>query len=180
LFGAFAILPIAIIGGTKEAVLQFPFFAFAFWSLAALGCVVIFWSAWAAAYRLQISDDRLEISALGSTRVIALADVVIVEPVCLRAPKWLLLISWLAAVVGGSSRAAGQTGRAMLLSSSSSNGLRLRLKSGSAIYVWLSDQMSSSAVTNLERLEKALRACAAEWSDSETTIRAIFPPQTAP
>jgi hypothetical protein len=177
LFGMFFVLPFFVIGGTREAVTSFLPFTLVFWLFAAGGLVALYWAAWCAAYRLAVLPQGIEIAGLAGHMRFGYDDIKQVQPLRMRPPRWLIVLSWVAVLLGRSpGQTAGQAGRALLLSSSAADGLRIDLKSGKKAFVWYSDQMGSKAVPHFETLGKALRRPGIAWADSTAEIRAIFPP----
>jgi hypothetical protein len=172
-----AALPVAILGGTVEAFTRFLPFSLAFSPFVALGLVGMYWATWTAVYRLAVRAEGLEVQSLAGAVAIPYADIVAVQPVRLRAPKWLIGLSWLAAMLGRSpGQAGGQMGRALLLGASAANGLELSLASGARHYVWYSDQLGGTSVQHFERLGAALRRESIRWGEQPREIRALFPP----
>ena len=177
LFAVFFGLPIAIVGGTRELLTRFLFFAIPFWLIAVTGLFGLSWAAWSASYRLSILQEGIEISGLMSHRFLPYSSIQMVQPVRLRPPRWLIVLSWLAITLSGSPEGvAGQTGRALILSSSASNGLRLDLADGHKVYVWYSDQMGSQAMEHFAGLYRALRRAGTGWAERTQEIRKILPP----
>lgn len=173
----FFAMPIAIIGGTVEASTTFFLFAAVFWLIASLGVAGVFWAASASAYRLAVLPDRLTIAGLGSVVEVPYASVRAVQPVQLRAPRWLIAASWISALLGTSQTSTiGQVGRSLLLSSSAANGLRLDMAGGERCYIWFSDQFGSTAVAHFGRLNEALRRDGIAWNDTTVELRAMWPP----
>jgi len=173
MFGCFFAMPFAIIGGTVETVTTFLLFALVFWLIAALGFVAVYWTTWSAAYRLAIRPEGLIIAALSRARAISYDAIRTVQPVRIRPPKWLIVLLWVAALLG---RRPGGVGQALILGASQSNGLRLDLADGTRAYVWYSDQMGSTSIPHFERLGQALRREPIRWADTPVEMRAIFPP----
>lgn len=177
MFGVFFAMPIAIIGGTLQAVTSFLPFTVIFWLVAAAGLVGLYWSTWTAAYRLAILPEGLSISTLLGSRAIAFGEIRMVQPVRLRPPKWLIVLSWLTLLLGRSPGATvGQAGRALLLEASGTNGLWLDLADASRIYIWYSDQMGQTSLPQFERLGQALHRESIRWGGDPVEIRALFPP----
>ena len=177
LFGLFFGMPIAVVGGTRELLTRFLPFAIPFWLIAATGLFGLAWAAWSASYRLVIREEGITISGLMSPRFFPYSSILMVRPMLLRPPRWLIVISWLAVGLAGSLEgAAGQTGRALILGSSASNGLCLDLADGHKVYVWYSDQMGSQAMEHFADLCRALHGAGAGWAEETREIRKIFPP----
>jgi hypothetical protein len=177
LFGFFFALPIAVIGGSEEAVRDYLPFTVVPWLIACLGLVALYWCAWTAAYRLEISSEGLGIESIWGRVAYGYSHIKTVQPVRLRPPKWLIVLTWASVFLGRSAAAtAGQTGRALILSSSVANGLRLDLGNGKRVYLWYSDQLGNTAVSSFTRLGEALHREGIDWADSVTEIRAVFPP----
>lgn len=177
LFAGPVFLSFAIVGGTVEALRGYPWLVALFWGLAALGLLTLGWNAWAAAYRLQIAEDRLRVTTALHTRELPYAELVAADPVILRPPRWLIMLSWLAVFLGGSRAARlGQTGRSLLLASSGANGLRLTDRQGRRTWIWYSDQLGQTALPGFERLMQGLQAAGVPMKTEPLTLRAVFPP----
>jgi len=174
LFAGFFAIPIAVIGGTVEAVTEFLPFTLVFWLVAALGLLGVYWAAWAAAYRLAVLPEGVEITGLTGRSAFTYEEITKVQPVRLLPPRWLIVLSWLAFFLR---RSPGQAGRSLLLQSSTTKGLRLDLAGGPHVYVWYSDQMGGTAVQHFERLGQALKREGIRWIEEPIEIRALFPPR---
>lgn len=177
LFAGPVFLSFAIVGGTVEALTGYPWLVAVFWALAALGLLMLGWTAWSAAYRLRVESDSLHVTTLWHERALLYADLAAVDPVILRPPRWLIVLSWLAVFLGGSRAARlGQTGRSLLLASSAANGLRLTDRQGRRTWIWYSDQLGQTAMPHFGRLMEALKAAAVPIKTEPLTLRAVFPP----
>lgn len=176
-FGVFFVLPLAVIGGSVEALINAPWFAALFWMVASIIALGIGWSAWAAVYQLTISRESIHLTTMTGHRDLRYDGIEAVEPIILKPPLWLIRMSWLAIFLGrGAAQIAGQTGRAMMLAGSEANGLRLRGKGGGGFYIWFSNEFGGSAKSHYDRMIQDLRVSGVAWSPTEETVRAIFPP----
>jgi len=73
------------------------------------------------------------------------------QPVIFKPPKWLVIMTWLAAFSG-----RGSAGRALLLSSSESGSIGIRLKDGKEVFIVVTDQMCKTALKGFQEIIKAL------------------------
>lgn len=174
-------LPFLIIGSSQLAMgVLLPFTAI-FWILAALGAYLILWTIRYACWSVRLVADGIVIESLTGRLPIAFADIAGIQRVELKPPKWLVVLSFLAALLPSKGAArAGQTGRALLLSSSSTGGLILRLKNGRSPVLWFTDQMGSIAVKNFNKLTEALEKHKVPQIEEIIELRRISPPDEMP
>jgi len=176
LFATFFVLPLPIIGGSVQAVKNMVL-VIPFWLLASLGLCAFYWTAHAAVYCLVTRDGGFDIRTLGGQDAFEYADIEQVQAARLRPPKWLVVASFAAVLVGGSRAARlGQTGRALMLASSAANGMRITRKSGRPRFVWMSDQMGGKAMEHLDALVAGFKTAGVAINDTVFQVRAVFPP----
>jgi hypothetical protein len=176
LFGAFFVLPLPIIGGSVEALTTFALLT-PFWLLACLGLCAFYWTAHAAVYCLVVRDSGFDIRTLRGQETLEYADIQEIQGALLRPPKWLVALSFVAALLG-TSRAArmGQAGRALMLAGSATNGMRVTRKDGRSRFVWVSDQMGGKAMEHLDAFVAGLERAGVPIRDTVFPVRALFPP----
>lgn len=120
---------------------------------------------------------RLQIISLRGRQEFLYSDLDYRQGVALRPPRWLIILSYVAAFAGrGAAQTAGQMGRAMILDASQAGGWYLKSKDNRSAYVWFTDQMGSIAMKNLKRLTQALEAAQVPLKEEVIMIRRIFPP----
>lgn len=90
------------------------------------------------------------------------------QPVIFKPPKWLVILSWLAALSG-----RGSTGRAILLSSSQTGTIGIRLKNGRDLFIVVTDQMGREALKGFERIIESLRSFGVKELDEVREIRSM-------
>ncbi len=170
-------LPLLIIGSTQTALtILLPFTAI-FWFLAALGAYLILWTIRYACWSVRLFPDSLVIENLMGRWPIAFSEIAAIQRADLKPPKWLVVLSFLAALLPSRGAArASQTGRALILSSSSNSGLILRLRNGRSPVIWFTDQMGSIAVRNFEKLTAALEKHKIPQIEKIVELRRITPP----
>jgi hypothetical protein len=95
------------------------------------------------------------------------------QPVTFKTPRWLLVLSWVAALTAKGSARIGATGRAMLLSSSEAGSLGIRLKNGSDLYVSLTDLMGTSLFRKPTSFTEALKKAGVEDKKEVRVIRSL-------
>lgn len=176
LFGTFFVLPLPIIGGSIEAVTSMVL-VIPLWLLASLGVCAFYWAAHAAVYCLVMRDGGFDIRTLRGEDGFEYADIKEVQGALLRPPKWFIVLSFFAVLLGGSRAARlGQTGRALMLAGSAVNGMRVTRKDGRSRFVWVSDQMGGKAMEHLDAFVAGLKKANVSISDTVFPVRALFPP----
>lgn len=177
LFLPFFGMPLFIIGSTQQALSTYLPFTAIFWILAALGAYLIFWTIRYACWAIHMLPDGIEIESLTGRRPIAFKDITGIQRAVIKPPKWLVVLSYLAALLPsrGSAR-AGQAGRALLLSSSCTSGLILHLRNGRSPVIWFTDQMGSVAVSHFDKLTSALEEHQIPQIEEIVELRRIIPP----
>jgi hypothetical protein len=177
LWGGFFVLPLAVIGGSMEAVTGVPGFTVIPWAIALLGLLSFYWVARHASFLLTVRDDGVEHYTLHGHESLAWADIAKVEGIQITPPRWFVVLSFAAVFLGGSRAARlGQTGRALIVAGSRVNGLRLTGRDGSVRHLWISDQMGGPAMKNVDRLMDGLAREGIEPPAAPLEIRALFPP----
>ncbi len=176
LFGMFFVLPMPIIGGSVEALTTFALLI-PFWSMACLGLCAFYWTAHAAVYCLVMRDSGFDIRTLRGREAFDYADIQEIQGALLRPPKWLIVLSFVAALLGKSGAARmGQTGRALMLAGSAVNGMRVTRQDGRSRFVWVSDQMGGKAMEHLDAFVAGLKKAGVPIRDTVFPVRALFPP----
>jgi hypothetical protein len=165
--------PFLITGGTLQAFTRgWPLFFF-FWPILILGIWLLFISAWLAGFSIVVTDDRLRFFTSKGEREFLYKDMKFYQPVIFKPPKWLIALSWIAALAGKGSSRIGATGRAMILSGSASGSIGIRLKNGTDIFINITDQMGSNALKGFERILKKLKENGVQEKDDVREIRSL-------
>lgn len=181
-FGSFLLIvpffafPILIIGGTVQAVSQGWMLCLVFWPIALLGVWLLRRMAWCASYLIDIREDAILIRMGKSETTVPLADIADYRPLVLSAPRWLVIVSLLAALSGRGSGRVGAAGRALILAGSSYSGLGIERKDGSSWYLWITEAMSTAALKNAGNLIKTLEKAGIPLKKEPMTIRTVAPP----
>lgn len=177
LFIPFFGLPFLIIGSTQAALTFLLPFTAVFWILAALGAYLILWIIRYACWSVRVMPDAILIENLTGRRTIPFAEITGIQRAEIRPPKWFVVLSFIAAFVPsrGSAR-IGQAGRAMLLASSSTSGLILRLRNGPSPIIWFTDQMGSVAIRNFDKLTEAFERHQIPQIEEVVELRRLTPP----
>lgn len=176
LFIAFFGLPMAIVGGSVQAVAAYPVFPCVLWPLAGLSLVGAWFAAWAASFRLRLDPSGLTLGALGPDLALPFASIVAAYPVRHRYPRWFIRLLWIAAFFGRGASSLRTAGQAMLLESSAVSGLALKRRDGTTAYVWLTDALGTMAVAGGQDLAKALRTAGVPLADTPQELVRLFPP----
>ncbi len=176
LFVPFFALPIFILGGTVQAVTRGWILCLVLWPLAFLGVWLLRRSAWYAGYGLRIGPEGLEVEMGRRDQKVALVDIDHYQPLVLKPPRWLIGMSFLAALAGKGSSGMGAAGRALMLAGSAYGGMGLGLKDGSKTYFWMTDAMGNTALKRAERLVQALEQAGIPFRQEPEEIRDITVP----
>ena len=148
-----------------------------FWFLACLGLCAFYWTVHGAVYCLVMRDSGFDIRTLRGQDAFNYSDIKEIQGALLRPPKWLIVLSFVAALLGTSGAARmGQTGRAFMLFGSAVNVIRVTLKDGRSRFVWVSDQMGSKAMEHLGTFVAELKKAGVPIRDTVFPVRALFPP----
>ena len=168
----FFAFPFFITGGTVQAFTEgWPLFFF-FWPILLIGLVLVWLAAWVSAFALQVAPEGLRIWTDRGERNFLYGDMDFFQPVLQRPPKWLIALSWLAALAGKGSSRIGATGRAMILGSSAWGSLAIRLKNGREIFLGITDQLGTDMI-GADAIVKALRKAGVREVDEVREIRSL-------
>jgi len=165
--------PFFIVGGSTQVFTErWPFLLF-FWPVFFLGVWLLTISASFASFSLVMMDDRLKLSTHKGEREFFYKDMEYFQPVILTPPKWLIVLSWLAALSAKGSMRVGATGRAMILSGSEYGSLSIRLNNGADIFINITDQMGSTALKGFERIVERLKQQGVQEKGEVRVIRSL-------
>jgi hypothetical protein len=169
-------LPLAIVGGSVQALTCYGIFPCVFWVLAGLALVLVWYTAWAASFHVGLEDGGVSMGALGQELGIPFSSVVAASPVRHRYPKWFIRLLWIAALFGRGTARLQVAGQAMLLGASDVSGLALELENGSTAYIWLTDALGSMAIPGGGKLVKALEGAGVPLRHTPKELVRLFPP----
>jgi len=166
-------LPIFIIGGSMQAFTKgWPALLF-LWPFFFVGIWLLVISAWFASYQILPLKDCLRISTYRGTRDFLYENMAFFQPVVFKSPRWLIFMSWAAAVSGRGSARIGATGRAMLLSSAEYGSIGIELTNGSALYINTTDMMGSLMLKGAQGIIETLRNAGVEEKTEVKGIRSL-------
>ena len=169
----FFAFPFFMTGGTLQAFTQgWPLFFF-FWPIFFIGLWLWFISAWFASFSLLIGQDAIILSTYKGERKFLFRDMAYFQPVVFKPPKWLIAASWFAALSGRGSAAIGAAGRAMILGSSASGSIGIRMRDGSDVFINVTDQMGNNALKGFDTILKKFKANGVEEKDEVREIRSL-------
>jgi hypothetical protein len=138
--------PLFITGGTVQAFTEgWPLFFF-FWPIFFLGLLLVWLAEWHSSFALLPLDDRLRIWSRRGERDFPYSEMDFFQPVVIKPPKWLVMLSWVAALTGKGNARIGAAGRAMLISSAQWGSLAIRLKNGKDLFISMTDQMGTDTL----------------------------------
>jgi hypothetical protein len=95
------------------------------------------------------------------------------QPIVFKPPKWLIILSWLAALSAKGTARIGAVGRAMILSGIEYGSLSIRLKNGSDLFINITDQMGSTALKGFERIVERLKQQGVQEKEEIREIRSM-------
>jgi len=169
----FFTFPFVIVGGSTQAFTEgWPFLLF-FWPVFFLGVWLLTISAWFASFSLVMMNDRLKLSTHKGEREFSYKDMEYFQPVIFKPPKWLIVLSWLAALSAKGSMRVGATGRAMILSGAEYGSLSIRLKNGADILINITDQMGSTLLKGFERIVERLKQQGVQEKEEVRVMRSL-------
>ena len=171
----FFALPILVIGGSMQALTVAWPLTIIVWPIAALAAWALRYMAWSAAYGIEVLGSGLRIYDDGKIRELPYADIQDYQPAVFRPPKWLIFLSWAAALLGQGAAAIGATGRALILSTGEYGGIAVNTRSGRTVFIWVTDQMGAGALAGFNRLIAALAGAHIPTKVEERTVRSIVP-----
>jgi len=148
----FFALPFFVIGSTQQVFSSYIMFSSVFWLISLIGLYTIKIALWYSSYQIEIADDGFKIADYRRIRNLRFDDIEYFQPVIFKPPKWLIVIAWISALSG-----KGSAGRALLLSSSETGAIAIKLKDGREFYITVTDQMGSTALKGFEKIIDILR-----------------------
>jgi hypothetical protein len=168
----FFAFPFLITGGTVQAFTEgWPLFFF-FWPIAFIGLVLVWLAEWYSSFALLPLPDRLRIWGPRGERDFPFAEMDFFQPVLIKPPKWLIVLSWVAALSGKGSARIGATGRAMMLNSAQWGSLAIRLKSGKDLFISITDQLGTDTL-GADKIVGALKKAGVKEVDDVREVRSL-------
>jgi hypothetical protein len=165
--------PFFITGGTRQAFTQGWPLLFFFWPVFIIGLWMLSISARLAAFSVTAREDRLVLSSTSGEKEFLYQDMAFFQPVVFKPPKWLIAMSWLAALAGKGAAGLGAAGRAMILSGCAAGSIGIRLRSGAEIFIVVSDQMGNNALKGFQKILKKLKDQGVREEDEVREIRSL-------
>ncbi len=168
----FFAFPFFIVGGVKQAFTEgWPLFFF-FWPVVPLGILLVFLAAWFSSFSLLTLEDRLRIWNPWGARDYPYSAMEYFQPVVIKPPKWLIVLTWLAALAGKGNMKVGATGRALLMSSAAWGALGIRLRSGNDLIIGIADQLGTDTL-DAGRIIDALKKAGVKEVAEEREVRSM-------
>lgn len=160
LFVPFYALPFLINGGTVQAATGMWPVSLVMWILALFGLALLYYTAWYASYRIEMTPEALYLITFKGIRECRFDQTEAVNLVSLRNPGWfrkaymaLALLSF-----GGGSGSLQPVGGALLAQSAAYGGLEIcRRGADKPLYIWFTDQMGGVIIPNFDRVLEAIR-----------------------
>ncbi|MCX6564088.1 MAG: hypothetical protein NTU60_10860 [Candidatus Aminicenantes bacterium] len=176
LFTTFFGLPLFIIGGSLQVFSQAWPLALILWPLAFVGIWLLRFNAWTASYEILLVPGAIELSTYKEKTNFPFAAMTSYQPLVLRPPRWLIILSWLAALAGRGRQRIGAAGRALMIGGSAFSGVGVRMKDGSGAYFWVTDQMGGQALKNAQRMLQMFENAGVPRLDKTKVIESITLP----
>jgi len=168
----FFAFPFLITGGAVQGfTVGWPLFFF-FWPVGLIGLVLVWLAEWYSSFALLPQESGLRIWGPRGERDFPYGGMDFFQPVLIKPPKWLIVLSWVAALSGKGSARIGATGRAMMLSSSQWGSLAIRLKSGKDLFISITDQLGTDTL-NADRIVDALKKAGVREVDDVREVRSL-------
>ena len=161
-------MPFLIIGSAQQTVYPWFIFSMVFWLISLLGIYSIIIAIWYASYQIDLRDDGITIASYKGIRHFQFDDIEYYQPLIFKPPKWLIFLTWLAALSG-----RGGAGRAILLSSSETGAIALRLRDGKEFYITVTDQMGTTALKGFEKVLETLEKNKVKFKEEVKEIRSM-------
>jgi len=148
----FFAMPFFIIGGFVQAFKPYFLFSAVFWLISLLGVYSIKIALWYASYEVAPAPDGIKIATYKGARHLSFDAMEYFQPILFKPPKWLIAITWIAALSG-----RGGAGRAILTGLSEAGSIGIKLKDGHFIFIVVTDQMGTTALKGFEEIIETLR-----------------------
>lgn len=166
----FFAMPFFIIGSAQQTISPYIFFSLVFWGISLLGLFSIKIALWYGSYQIDIRNEGLAIATYKGTRLYRFNEMDYYQPVVIKPPKWLIALSWLAALSGR----VGEVGRALMLSSSETGSIGIRLRDGKDVFIIVTDQMGTTALKGFKEILERLDANMVTQKNETRQIRRIM------
>lgn len=172
-FMIFFTLPLLIMGGSVQALTEIFPLTVIFWGMALLGAWIMFISAWHASYALSVDNGHLVISYYGGGYQIPFSEIDYGQPAEKRYPRWLAFLTTLALIFTRRAYMMAAAGRVLLGDSAVNQGVRLKLKDGTSLNIWLTDQLGREILHQARNLPAALAKAQIPWRDEMALDRSL-------
>ncbi|NMA51691.1 MAG: hypothetical protein GX949_01605 [Peptococcaceae bacterium] len=152
-------LPFFINGGTVQTVTSMWPISLVMWFMALFGVVVLYYSAWYASFRIELTEDALYLITFKGVRELRFAEINSAGLVSLRNPGWfrkLFMAIALLSFLGGRS-SPQPVGGAVLAATAAYGGLEL-IGIGKPLYIWYTDQWGGITIRNFNRVTEAIHS----------------------
>jgi len=154
-FALFFSLPFFICGAVQAVGCWWPLAIF-LWPFALCGLWMLKINTQYASFTVRFVPGGFRLQSLSLDKKILYNQIEKVTPAVLRNPRWLRILTGLAALFGQGGDRMRMAGQALLVSSASYGGLYFRFKDGSAFFLWIRDQWGNLIVKSLPRLLEEL------------------------
>ncbi len=161
-------MPFFITGGVVQAVYPYFILSAVFWVISLLGIYSIKIAVWYASYEVELLKEGIKIASYKGINDILFEQIDFFQPVVFKPPKWLIILTWIAALSG-----RGGGGRAILTSLSEAGSICIKLKDGQEFFIVVTDQMGTTALKGYEKIIEALHKKGIKRKDDIREIRSM-------
>ncbi len=177
LFLPFFFLPMLISGGVVQAITLGWFITLVLWPMSMLGAWLLMVMAIYASYEIHVLDDGLEVFNGHHRTFYRFEEMSYLQPLSLRFPAWLTMLMAVAALTSRGANQARLAGQTLIVGSAQSDGMSIGFKDGSAVYLWISNQMGSKVLKNAQRLPQVLQAAGVGLVEEVKVVSALVMPE---
>jgi len=163
-------MPFFIIGSTQKVFSSYILFSSVFWLISLIGLYTIKVALWYGSYQIDISKEGLKIADYRGIRQLRFDDMEYFQPAIFRPPKWFIFFTWFSALLR---RNVTDLGKAILLSSSETGAIAIKLKNGREFYITVTDQMGSTALKGFEKIIESLKTSDVRELEEVKVIRSM-------
>jgi len=177
LFVPFFAIPMLVVGGSVQALTVGWILALICWPLALVGVWLLRFMAWYASYQVVIESEGLHLSTDRGDRHFRFSEMTSFQPIELKPPKWLIVLTAISAFFGRGGARAGAAGRSLMLASTAERGFSVKLADKSSVFFWLSSSFSGKTMKNAEKLGDAIKDAGVPWEEKVKSVTSISLPE---
>ena len=177
LFVPFFAIPMLVVGGSVQALTVGWILALICWPLALLGVWLLRFMAWYASYQIVIESGGLHLTTDREDRLYRFSEMKSFQPIQLKPPQWLIVLSAISAVLGRGTARTGAGGRSLMLASSEERGFGVKLSDESSVFFWLASAFSGTTMKHAENLGEAIKNAGIPWNEKVKSVVSLSMPE---